>query len=201
MNALRKIPFINFLVIIALFEFSLNARSPRSLASVELKVTKMRIQMALEDFKSELGRYPSATEGLAILIDCRKIARCPKDGTAYLDKRYTFDPWKRPFQYKVSLIGKPMVTSLGEDGMVGGSGPNRDFDLLLDDLEGLDPIDYRRLIEKACMYILIVTVFLIPIALIGGLIALKNLYWRIFFGITLVFYVISVFFGLGSLAS
>ncbi|MBL8034121.1 MAG: type II secretion system protein GspG [Leptospiraceae bacterium] len=179
----------------------LSGRSPRSLASVELKVTKAHVEFALEEFKSAMGRYPTETEGLQVLVDCRKMPKCPIDSHAYMDKRYTLDPWKRLFKYKISPTDKPSVTSLGEDGVIGGSGPSRDFDLLLDNLEGLDPIDYRGIIQKVSFYILILTVFLIPLALIKAFVSIKALYWRVFFGIVMIFYLISILFALGSLSS
>ncbi len=82
----------------------------------------------VEAFKSDVGHYPTTTEGglKALLSNGSTI-----DGWTgpYLkDAKGLNDPWNREIKYELSADAESFtVTSLGADGKVGGVGPNLDL--------------------------------------------------------------------------
>lgn len=75
-----------------------------------------QVRVALEQFRQDVGRYPTTAEGLAALVDRppgatgdwhQGFAKLPKDG------------WDRPFVYQLSGDGGFRVYSLGSDGQDG----------------------------------------------------------------------------------
>jgi general secretion pathway protein G len=69
-----------------------------------------RIREALEQFKSDTGRYPLNSEGLGALLS-------PPPGLSgwagpYIDEPLQFDPWGNPYAYKAS-VGGVEVSSTG----------------------------------------------------------------------------------------
>jgi general secretion pathway protein G len=79
------------------------------------------IRFVLELFRSDLGRFPTQSEGLAILA--QPVGRGP-----YCENRNGFrDPWGRPYIYQVDENGTPTVESLGADGLPGGGGEDADL--------------------------------------------------------------------------
>lgn len=94
-------------------------------AKIEMGVTFMKVQAALEEFRNQQGRYPSTEEGL------NALHTAPPGVTNYtpvLDKKFTVDPWKTPFKY-VLEGGRYRLISLGADACEGGEGENADIDL------------------------------------------------------------------------
>lgn len=89
------------------------------------------ITAALEQFKGDLGRYPTQEEGLAVLAtptDALKQSGKYRS-TGYVT-RLPRDPWGAEYQYRNP--GERNVTSidvltLGADGQLGGEGINGDF--------------------------------------------------------------------------
>jgi len=84
-------------------------------------------EKALDTFRLDVGRYPSADEGLAALI-----MRPESTGNAwngpYLKKGIPPDPWGRPYNYRVpGTRGNDYdIISLGKDGQPGGSAERAD---------------------------------------------------------------------------
>ena len=81
----------------------------------------------MEAFRSDVGRYPTATEGLSVLMkDPGSL-----DGWTgpYVKSSKTLtDPWGRDLVYDApGADGGFHVESLGADGKVGGSGLDRDL--------------------------------------------------------------------------
>ena len=82
---------------------------------------------AVERYAIDVGRYPSADEGLSALIERPSgISEDAWDGP-YLTKRTVpVDGWQRPFIYE--LNGNDyVIRSLGADGAVGGEGDDADL--------------------------------------------------------------------------
>jgi general secretion pathway protein G len=74
----------------------------------------------------DMGRYPSASEGLEALV------KAPPGATAWRgpyieDEDLPADPWGKPYLYEPSSTGaRPRVFSLGADAAPGGEGENED---------------------------------------------------------------------------
>ena len=85
------------------------------------------IRSAIDLFRIDLGRPPTETEGLAILVD--QPTDLPGWRGPYLRKRATLtDPWGRAWIYKGSTSAPSFeVVSLGADGKPGGEGDDRDI--------------------------------------------------------------------------
>jgi len=75
--------------------------------------------MALKDFRRDVGRYPTAAEGLAVLLVPPASARGWRG--PYL-QRLPVDPWGNPYVY-VPATGStpPRVISAGPDGVQGNA--------------------------------------------------------------------------------
>lgn len=101
----------------------------------ESKVTKARLQIAefkkaIELFKLDTGRYPTAEEGLGALVKKPADAKKWKKG-GYLDgtDKVPQDPWQNPYVYVYggSEDKKFTLISYGVDGNKGGEGYDADI--------------------------------------------------------------------------
>lgn len=95
-------------------------------AKVQTAETQVRmIRGALETMRLDIGRYPSADEGLRLLVETPKD---PKLATRwagpYLDDALPLDPWKAPYQYATQpSANQPFsLYSFGADGQPAGEG-------------------------------------------------------------------------------
>ena len=74
---------------------------------------------ALKDFRRDVGRYPTAAEGLAALLVPPASARGWRG--PYL-RRIPLDPWGNPYVYvPVTGSAPPQVISAGPDGVQGNA--------------------------------------------------------------------------------
>ena len=75
------------------------------------------LEQAIEMYRLDNQRYPTAQEGLQVLVANHYIPRLPQD------------PWHRPYRYALpGPGGKPfLVASWGADGREGGSGNDADI--------------------------------------------------------------------------
>ncbi len=80
----------------------------------------LAISQALQMFHADTGRFPSQREGLDVLGQA--VFRGP-----YITKDLLHDPWGRPWLYRHSGSGSPTVTTLGADGLQGGTRQNTDL--------------------------------------------------------------------------
>jgi general secretion pathway protein G len=93
-------------------------RSKTTTAALQSKALKT----ALDTMRLDLGRYPTAEEGLSALV----VA--PANATSwqgpYIDNSVPDDPWGRPYIYipSVNVDEAPRIGSFGSDGREGGSG-------------------------------------------------------------------------------
>jgi general secretion pathway protein G len=81
---------------------------------------------ALDQFKLDVGRYPSTQEGLQALQ--QSPGNAPGWEGPYLKKDVPRDPWGNPYQYRSpGEHGEYDIASLGSDGTPGGEGEASDM--------------------------------------------------------------------------
>jgi general secretion pathway protein G len=99
----------------------------QKVGSSKQKAAKAQISMlgtALDAYRLDMGRYPSAEEGLDALR--KSPGQGPWDGP-YLSKDVPMDPWAHPYVYRSpGEHGDYDLYSLGADGQEGGDGENAD---------------------------------------------------------------------------
>jgi general secretion pathway protein G len=85
------------------------------------------LRKALDTYRLDLGRYPTAEEGLVALTK-RPAEGGDRWAGPYLSKPAPLDPWGHPYLYTVpSTNGDYALLSLGKDGRPGGTGENADI--------------------------------------------------------------------------
>ena len=100
------------------------------LGRARVKAAELEVQTiasAVEMFRSDVGRYPTQTEGLMALV--KEPANVDGWTGPYVrDRKALLDPWNHPVLYKLDANGEHFyVQSLGSDGQPGGSGTARDI--------------------------------------------------------------------------
>jgi general secretion pathway protein G len=99
----------------------------QKLACVNMK----QIELSLNDFKLNLGDYPTTEQGLEALItnpDSDRYKNFRVGG--YLGaKTEPKDPWNNAYVYYLNDDGSPELVSLGADRKEGGESFNRDLKL------------------------------------------------------------------------
>jgi general secretion pathway protein G len=106
--------------------------APRYFAQVgksQVKVARAQIDAldkALDQFRLDVGRYPTTEEGLQALVV--QPSSEPNWAGPYLKKGVPADPWGRPYVYNVpSTHGVDFdLFSYGRDGRPGGTGEDAD---------------------------------------------------------------------------
>lgn len=95
----------------------------------EIKAARAQIdgiEKALDQFRLDVGRYPSTEEGLKALTE--KPADLARWSGPYLKKAVPADPWGKPYQYlQPGAHGEFDLLSFGRDGQPGGSGDAADI--------------------------------------------------------------------------
>lgn len=95
----------------------------------EVKATRAQIdalQKSLDQYRLDVGRYPSTEQGLAVLV--AKPADEPKWAGPYLAKALPKDPWGHDYQYRSpGEHGEYDLLSFGKDGRPGGEGEDADL--------------------------------------------------------------------------
>jgi len=94
------------------------------------KTAQMQLQTvaaAMETFRSDVGRYPTQSEGLTALVAGGDTME-GWTGPYLKDSKYLQDPWGRAILYKLDSDSQGFsVTSYGADGAAGGDGARRDL--------------------------------------------------------------------------
>jgi len=117
------------MVIIGLLASYVGPKYFAQIGKSETKSAKAQIDAlakALDQFRLDVGHYPSSAEGLSALFT--KPANVPKWVGPYLQKNVPLDPWGKPYLYKQpGEHGEYDLLSYGKDGQSGGTGDASDI--------------------------------------------------------------------------
>lgn len=117
------------MVIIGLLAAYVGPRYFSQIGKSEIKVARAQIdafEKALDNYRLDVGRYPSTEQGLAAL-EVRPDSEARWQGP-YLKKAIPLDPWGKPYQYRApGEKGEFDLYSWGKDGQAGGEGDNADI--------------------------------------------------------------------------
>lgn len=122
---------LELLVVIVIIGLLAGLVAPRYFDQVgksNTKVAKAQVESlekSLDQYRLDLGKYPTTEQGLAALF--AKPANAEKWQGPYLKKAVPPDPWGNAYQYKSpGEHGEYDLYSLGSDGQVGGTGEAAD---------------------------------------------------------------------------
>lgn len=118
------------MVIIGLLASFVGPRYFSQIGKSEVKSAKAQIdalEKALDQYRLDLGRYPTTEQGLVALVS-RPANEAKWDGP-YLKKTVPADPWGSPYAYKFpgEHNNEFDLWSFGKDGQPGGTGANEDI--------------------------------------------------------------------------
>jgi general secretion pathway protein G len=124
---------LELLVVMVIIGLLAGLVAPRYFAQVgksQVKVARAQIDAldkALDQFRLDVGRYPTTEEGLQALI--AQPSAEPNWAGPYLKKGVPADPWGRPYLYQQSGThhGDFELQSYGKDGRPGGTGEDADI--------------------------------------------------------------------------
>ena len=130
-TAMRGFTLVEILVVLAILGLLAGLVGPQVLnhfAGAQHKTARLQvkeIESAAEIFKLDVGRFPSAEEGLEALVT--KPATVTGWNGPYLKKGIPNDPWGHPYRYdNPGKHGEIDIYSLGADNAPGGEGKNAD---------------------------------------------------------------------------
>lgn len=130
-RARRGFTLLELLVVMVIIGLLATLIAPRYFDQVgksNVKVAKAQVvalEKALDQYRIDVGQYPSTEQGLAALL--AKPAGVDKWAGPYLKKAVPPDPWGRPYLYKSpGEHGDVDVASYGGDGQPGGTGEAED---------------------------------------------------------------------------
>lgn len=124
---------LELLVVIVIIGLLASLVAPRYFDTVsksKVKIAKAQISSldkALEQYRLEVGSYPTKEQGLEALVVAP--SGLSKWQGPYLKKAIPKDPWEHPYIYSV-VSGVINITSLGADGAPGGEGEDKDISLV-----------------------------------------------------------------------
>ena len=127
---IRGFTLVELLVVLAILALLAGIVGPKvlgQLGGAKSKTAAVQIadlEKTLELFKLDVGRYPTAEEGLDALV--KKPANAAAWSGPYLKGGVPLDPWSHPYVYKPGPGGTVDIMSLGADGTAGGEGENAD---------------------------------------------------------------------------
>jgi general secretion pathway protein G len=117
------------MVIIGLLAGYVGPKYFSQIGKSEVKVARAQIDAlgkALDQFRLDVGRYPSTEQGLASLV--RAPANEARWDGPYLQKGVPVDPWGNAYVFVMpGEHGEYDLLSYGSDGKPGGEGPAGDI--------------------------------------------------------------------------
>jgi len=117
------------MVIIGLLAAYVGPKYFSQIGKSEVKTARAQIvglEKALQQYRLDMGRYPSTEQGLQALQS--RPANAAKWDGPYLDKSVPADPWSRPYSYVCpGEHGEFDLSSSGRDGRPGGDGLDADI--------------------------------------------------------------------------
>jgi general secretion pathway protein G len=123
---------LELLVVVAIIGLLVGYVAPRYFSQVgksEVQVARAQIdaiEKALDQYRLDTRRYPSAEQGLAALV--AKPANEPNWSGPYLKRAVPNDPWGHPYVYRApGQKGEFDLISYGRDGKAGGTGEDADI--------------------------------------------------------------------------
>lgn len=128
----RGFTLLELLVVMVIIGLLAGYVGPKYFAQVgksEVKAARAQmdaIEKALDQFRLDLGRYPTTEQGLVALF--QRPGSEAKWAGPYLKKEAPPDPWGKPFQYKSpGEHGEYDLLSFGKDGQPGGTAEAADI--------------------------------------------------------------------------
>ncbi len=118
------------ITIIALLAALVGPRIMKSLSKSQRGTTLAQVELlstALDNYRLDMGRYPSQDEGLQALITKPENASDNWQGPYLRKKKLPKDAWGNPFQYTIPPTQGGMdfdLFSHGADNQPGGEGEN-----------------------------------------------------------------------------
>ncbi|HEX2648647.1 MAG TPA: type II secretion system major pseudopilin GspG [Burkholderiales bacterium] len=123
---------LELLVVIVIIGLLVGYVAPRYFSQVgksEVQVAKAQIdglEKALDQYRLDTRRYPSAEQGLEALVT--RPGNEPNWNGPYLKKAVPADPWGRAYVYRTpGRNGDFDLVSFGRDGKPGGAGEDADL--------------------------------------------------------------------------
>lgn len=129
--SMRGFTLLELLVVMVIIGLLAGYVGPRFFGQIgksEVKVARAQIdalEKALDQYRLDVGYYPSTEQGLQALQTSPGDARW---AGPYLKKAVPLDPWGKPYQYRQpGEHGEFDLFSFGRDGQPGGEGEAADI--------------------------------------------------------------------------
>jgi general secretion pathway protein G len=135
MEKVHGFTLLELLVVIVIVGLLAGYVAPKYFSQVgksEVQVARAQVESlekALDQFRLDMRRYPTAEEGLEALVS--KPANATTWSGPYLKKAVPSDPWGHAYVYRTpGGKGEFDLFSYGRDGKPGGSGEDADIGIL-----------------------------------------------------------------------